>query len=688
MKSWLRIAIAVSAASLVSSALAGPAQSNAGAAVLTLDDLFSEDGIPDMAVSPSGRFVAAVVRHADADLLMVYDLSTDERKPLTRLSRSDIGPQFEARVESVLWKTDERLIFRVSIVPAEGVPWRRLMNGGYRKLGARLYAIGRDGQGLVRLLAPNKERELTLAFDLGAIRSLLPRDPAHILMLVDGLDGRSLFQVDVTTGSGEVVESARPTVINWWLDLDGTPVVEVRLVNSSIRFYRHEGSNAWKQFYSVRLRDLDDLPEYEPLGPSDQPGKYYVLARPEGAQRRGVYLYDLTSEQFGAPIAENPTYDVFAAEISRDGKRVQYYCYLAHVRVCEASDPKLSAHMKALREFFDDSANVYVTDSSQDSRTLLLYVEGPSDESAWYEYRLSTASIQRLGVVQEVLAKKRLPTAAVIDYEARDGMRLTGYLTRPPGAEAATHLPLVVMPHGGPEIRDHLTFDRFVQFLAARGYAVFQPNFRGSAGFGRDYVERGYGEWGRKMQDDVTDGVRLLVAQGVVDPARTCIVGGSFGGYAALAGAAFTPELYRCAVSISGITDLAQFLKWQRGRVGSSSEIYEYWVKQIGDPRRDAARIAETSPALHVDRIVAPILLIHGDQDDRVPYEQSKRMKKLLDRSGRPTELVTLEDEGHDGWSEETVRHVLTAVEGFVRGALGPGFDVARPAAPPAPTAP
>jgi dienelactone hydrolase len=506
---------------------------------------------------------------------------------------------------------------------------------------------------------------------------MLPRDPDHILMTVDGLGGRSLFKVNVGTGVGEVVERASPSVADWWLDLDGKPVVRVEASSGRLRFYRHEDGERWKKYYQVRLSELKEQSEYQPVGPSDQPGKFYVLARPEGAQRRGVYLYDLINESFGAPLAENPDFDITSASVSREGKGLQRFCYLAHVRICESADAKVNAHMKGIRKYFKDSANVYVVDASDDNQVLLIYVEGPSDPPAYYEYSLDKRQVLLVGLVQQSLADKRMPTARLIEYTAGDGLKLNGYLTLPAGAENATQLPLVVMPHGGPELRDHLTFDLYVQFLASRGYAVFQPNFRGSDGFGRAYAEGGYGQWGRKMQDDIGDGLKVLVERNIADPKRVCIVGASYGGYAALAGATLTPDLYRCVVSIAGISDLADFLKSRRQRFGTDSELYEYWMKQIGDPERDAERIAAVSPTQHIDRIKAPILLAHGDADVIVPYMQSMKLKKLLDKSGRKTELITLEDEGHGGWSLENERRVLEAVGQFLLSNLGDGFTPA-----------
>jgi len=629
-----------------------------------------------VAVSPSGRYIAAVVRRQGDDLLALIDTGDGTLKGLTKVGRKDVGPRFEARITSVYWKNEDRILFRSTVSPADGVPTSRLAIQEYRKLGHRLFAVDRSGKNVVRLLAENRNSELDWALDLGEIRSLLPRDPDHILMLVDGTDGRSLFKVDVNTGLGEVVEHASLAAWDWWLDLDGRPVVRVEVSNGSLRFYRREDGDHWKKYYKVRLRELKDQDDYEPLGPSDQPGKFYVLARPEGAQRRGIYLYDLEHESFGTAIAENPEFDIFSGSVSRDGQKILRYCYLAHVRICESQDGSLNAHMASVRKFFKDSANVYVVDGSDDDQTQLLYVEGPSDPPAYYWYQLQKNQIQRVGLVHDSMADKLLPTAGTLPYTAHDGVKLTGYLTRPPAAETATLLPLIMMPHGGPEARDYLAFDLYVQYFASLGYAVFQPNFRGSDGFGRQFAESGYGEWGHKMQDDISDALKVLVEQKVVDPARVCIVGASYGGYAALAGAAFTPNLYKCVVSMSGPGDLAGFLQSRRKKYGADSEVYSYWMKQIGDPQRDAVRIAATSPLLHVDQIRAPILLIHGDADEIVPYQQSKDMKKALDKSGRPTRLITLEGEGHSGWTDENEKMVMTEIGEFIKGQIGAGFGL------------
>jgi dipeptidyl aminopeptidase/acylaminoacyl peptidase len=241
---------------------------------------------------------------------------------------------------------------------------------------------------------------------------------------------------------------------------------------------------------------------------------------------------------------------------------------------------------------------------------------------------------------------------------------------------------LVVMPHGGPERRDFMTFDVAVQYLAARGYAVFQPNFRGSSGWGKSFAESGYGEWGRKMQSDISDGLKAVVDAGLVDPGRVCIVGASYGGYAALAGVSLTPELYRCAVSTAGISDLKAFVNWRKAMYGADSGGYTYWLDAIGDPATAADRLTATSPINLVSSIKAPLLLIHGSDDGIVPLSQSEAMMRALDKAGKPTKLIVFEGEGHSFWSDKNQKAWLIAIDRFLWQQLGPGSNVTTPPTP------
>ena len=671
-----------SQAILAQSAAPTPAATPEPTRLPSLDDLYSDLNIVDTSISPTGRYLAFILRRPTDDTLAVLDLQTGEKKALQRSKPADLGAKLVMHISTVYWKSDDRLLFRVSVRPEEDVTLSPAATSKITKLGDRLFAINRDGSKLVAMLGDNRNAALEGAFDLGAIRSFLPKDPNHILMELDGFNGRSLFKVNLDTGRGEQVESPRESVVGWWLDVEGVPVVRITVSSGTIRLFRKDAEGKWKQFARMRIKEMNERPDYDPVGPSDQPGKYYVLASPPGKDRVGLYLYDIEKEQFGEPIVENPTYDLRSARVSRDGKRVISHCYLAHVRICSFADPKIEAHMKGVRKYFEESANVYTWESSEDGKSILLWVEGPRDPPGYYYYQVDQKNIEIIGVERKALINTTRPRSTVINYLARDGVELSGYLTAPAESNPQGKLPLVLMPHGGPEARDSLSFDPWVQYLVTRGYAVFQPNFRGSDGFGRKFAESGYGEWGRKMQDDLTDAVKALVNLGSVDAARVCIVGASYGGYAALAGAALTPEVYKCAVSIAGISDLDDFIGWRKRNYGSDSEGYTYWLKAIGNPDKDEQRLREVSPLTQADKIRIPVLLIHGDGDFVVPIAQSKAMKKVLDKSGRKTELITLKDEGHSYWSADSEKLAMSAIDNFLWQHLGPGFGISNAPAP------
>lgn len=263
----------------------------------------------------------------------------------------------------MFWKNEDRLLFRTQIRADEG---RRSIS--YRtlgRLGDRLLAINRDGTQLAGMLNDSRSSALAGAFNLGEIGSFLPKNPEHVLMYISGWNGRSLFKVNVLTGVGTVVERPLERVWGWWLDVEGAPLVRVEVFAGTISLSRKQSNSKWKRFYKVRMRDLENAPtDCDPIGPSDQEGKFYVLASPPGKNRKGLYLYDLEKEEFGDVVVEHPQYDLDSARISRDGTRIIRHCHIAHVRVCECKDPKLNAHMKGIRKYFSEAATVYIQDVS------------------------------------------------------------------------------------------------------------------------------------------------------------------------------------------------------------------------------------------------------------------------------------------------------------------------------------
>ena len=263
---------------------------------------------------------------------------------------------------------------------------------------------------------------------------------------------------------------------------------------------------------------------------------------------------------------------------------------------------------------------------------------------------------------------RQLPAVAevrALEYPAGDGMRIPAYLTLPAGRDPKG-LPLVVLPHGGPEARDYDGFDWWAQALAYQGYAVLQPNFRGST-VSNESLVAGYGEWGRKMQTDLSDGVRYLANQGTIDPARVCIVGASYGGYAALAGVSMQQDVYRCAVSVAGVSDLHRMIKPGAGFRSEESMAVRYFDRWLGVQDIDDPSVDERSPLRHADAIHVPLLLIHGRDDMVVPYQQSRLLADALDRLHKPYRFVDLKAEDHWLSHSQTRLQMLAEVAGFLK---------------------
>jgi dipeptidyl aminopeptidase/acylaminoacyl peptidase len=328
-------------------------------------------------------------------------------------------------------------------------------------------------------------------------------------------------------------------------------------------------------------------------------------------------------------------------------------------------DAKAQASWNAVVKAFPGD-QVSLASWSDDRRHVVVQVDSPTLGPAYALVDLDAKSARWLSDVYTGLTAEGVSEVRPIKYKAADGLEITGYLTLPRGKDPK-NLPLVVLPHGGPEGRDTLGFDWWGQALASRGYAVLQPNFRGSEGFGRKFVEAGFGQWGKAMQTDLSDGVRYLAKQGTIDPKRVCIVGGSYGGYAALAGATMDRGVYRCAASVAGPSDLRRMLIDSNRRFESSNNsTMRYWLRFMGADGIKDPDLAAVSPARMADRVEIPLLLIHGKDDTVVPYVQSTIMADAMKKAGKPVELVTLNGEDHWLSRGATRLQMLTSVVGFL----------------------
>ena len=322
-------------------------------------------------------------------------------------------------------------------------------------------------------------------------------------------------------------------------------------------------------------------------------------------------------------------------------------------------DNELQAHWNAVLRAFPDE-RVELESHSDDFSRFVLKIFGPKHGYVYALYDWYNHHATILGrVYDEVTAPAEMKA---ISYPAADGLAIPAFLTLPAGS--GKDLPLIVLPHGGPAAADTLEFDWWSQALAAQGYAVLQPNFRGSI-LDSKFLEAGFGEWGRKMQTDLSDGVRYLAHQGTIDPKRVCIVGASYGGYAALAGVTVETGVYRCAVSVAGISDLRRFRKWTIANEGGLPQ--RYWDRFIGTADQKDPALLAISPIEHVAAVTVPVLLIHGRDDTVVPFEQSDVMLSALKRAGKPVTLVTMKHEDHWLSRSETRLQMLQATVDFLK---------------------
>jgi dipeptidyl aminopeptidase/acylaminoacyl peptidase len=332
----------------------------------------------------------------------------------------------------------------------------------------------------------------------------------------------------------------------------------------------------------------------------------------------------------------------------------------------------LQAVLMAAKAGLTDWQTVVLKSWDRDRQVFVIYAEGAKNAGDYFLLDRAKGRMEFLARLRPDIKPSDMAEVRAFTYPARDGVKIPAYLTLPSGVDAK-NLPLVVHPHGGPADRDSMEFDYWSQAMASRGYAVLQMNFRGSEGYGDKFEVAGYGEWGGKMQDDVTDGLQYLIANGTADPSRVCIVGASYGGYAALAGAAFTPDAYRCVVSLAGVTDLNRLLSETVRDYGRDSEAFAYWTKTVGDWEEDKAKLAARSPVNAADKVKADILLVHGQLDTVVPFAHSQRMYDALKKADKKVEFLKLDGEDHYLSKAKTRIEMLKAVDSFLAKHLGGG---------------
>jgi acetyl esterase/lipase len=400
--------------------------------------------------------------------------------------------------------------------------------------------------------------------------------------------------------------------------------------------------------------------------------------------RRGIFAYDLGRQEMVGALFEHEQYDVVMPDFtphfagvalatpvySHKSRQLLGVRYVTTVPQRYWFDPAMTELQRQIDAMHPELLNTIVNMDAAENRLLVL--SWSDREPGIYSLvDLATQKVTPIGRRMPWIKPEEMAPMYPIECRARDGLPLCGYLTLPVGA-GRRNLPAVVLVHGGPWVRDVWGFDTLVQFLANRGYAVLQINFRGSAGYGADFSAKGREQVGGTIQDDIADATRWLVAQHFADPQRIAIMGGSFGGYSVLHALAKSPELYRCGVAYAAVTDWPDLLA--KREKGEYLLVHEYWRRQIGDLKDEAVRrrMTEVSPVSFADQIRLPLLLVHGEEDQVVPIKQAKRFADSLAKLGRPPDTLYLKRVGHEFPVDKPAREFLTRLESFLARHLGP----------------
>jgi dipeptidyl aminopeptidase/acylaminoacyl peptidase len=513
--------------------------------------------------------------------------------------------------------------------------------------------------------------------DGGNLRDLTPFDGVRASVIDDltdnpgemliGLNKRNpqvfdVYRINVTSGEMKLVAENPGNIMGWVTDHEGRIRIAITSdgVNSSL-LYRDTEDQPFKPLLTTTFKET-----LAPLFFTFDNKNIYALSN-LNRDKTAVVEFDLGAVKEKKVIFQHPEVDVSNMSYSQKRKVLTAISWTTWKREYKILDPRFETIYTTLKQKLPGT-DLAVSSTDLDETKFVVTAYSDRVPSRIYLYENENKKLTRLGDPYPWLDENKLAEMKPIQYQSRDGLTIHGYLTLPLGKEPA-NLPVVVNPHGGPWHRDSWGYNPEVQFLANRGYAVLQMNFRGSTGYGRSFWEASFKQWGKTMQDDITDGVKWLIGQGIADPKRIAIYGGSYGGYATLAGITFTPELYACAVDYVGVSNLFTFMKtippyWK--------PLLEMMYEMVGDPEKDKELMKSASPVFHVDKIRCPLFVAQGAKDPRVNIDESDQIVEALKKRGINVEYMVKENEGHGFRNEENRFDFYGAMEKFLARHLAP----------------
>tara|TARA_B100000953_G_scaffold295771_1_gene287437 strand:+ start:9 stop:1886 length:1878 start_codon:yes stop_codon:yes gene_type:complete len=607
-------------------------QMNKTAPIIPMEDFFRKPEKSSFKISPNGNRIAYMKPWKTRMNVYVMDIKTNDE---TRLTSSE-----ERGIYGFAWLTDERIGYIKD-------------DGGDENM--HFYAINIDG---------TNELDLTPFENVQArIIDDLEDDPNHIII---GLNKRNPqihdpYRANVNNGTMEMIAENPGNISGWMTDHDGKLRVAVTSdgVNTSVLYRDSESEN----FNAILTTDFKV--SVSPLFFTFDNKNLYVASN-RGRDKSAIFEFNIDNAEEGKLIFEHDKVDVGGLMYSKKRKILTGVNYT----VAKGETVFFDDWREGIQQKLESQLPGYevgITSFSKDETKAIIITYSDRSRGTYYHYDVEKNKLTDLGKISPWLNENHMAEMIPIKYKSRDGLTIHGYLTLPVGIDGK-NLPVVVNPHGGPWARDTWGYRSEIQFLANRGFAVFQMNFRGSTGYGREFWEISFKEWGKSMQDDITDGVNWLIDEGIADPDRIAIYGASYGGYATLAGLTFSPDLYACGVDYVGVSSLFTFMEtippyWELYR----SMLYE----MVGHPEKDKELLASSSPLLHVDKIKVPLFIAQGANDPRVKKSESDQIVEALKARGIDVPYMVKENEGHGFYNQENNFDFYREMEKFLKKHIG-----------------
>ncbi len=605
--------------------------------LIPLKNFFKNPEKTGYTLSPDGKYLAYLASSKSRLNVYVQKLGDKSATRVTNATERDIANYF--------WASNNRIVYVQDSKGDENF---------------RLFAVDKNGK---------NQKDLT-PFEKVRVQIIDDLDNNDNEMVI-GLNKRNptvfdVYKIDINTGKMNMVQENPGNVTGWMTDHNGKLRIAYVMdgVETSL-LYRNSEKDKFKNVITTSFKETLAPLLFTP------DNKYLYMASNLGRDKSAIVKYDLANNKELNLIYEHPEVDVENIRYSKKRKLLTGTSFVTWKTQYHFFDKKAELLQKEIEKRLP-GYEVRIADTDKEEDKIIIRTFSDKSKGAYYFYDLKTKEFNKLSDVSPWLDEKQMSDMKPVTYKSRDGLTINGYLTLPKGYEVK-NLPVIVNPHGGPWARDHWGFDPEVQFLANRGYAVLQMNFRGSTGYGRKFWEASFKQWGKTMQDDISDGVNWLIKEGIADPKKVGIYGGSYGGYATLAGLAFSPELYACGVDYVGVSNLFTFL----------NTIPPYWKpmlkmmqEMVGDPEKDKELLQSASPVFHVDKIKAPLFIAQGAHDPRVNKDESDQMVKALKEKGIDVPYMVKDNEGHGFHNEENRFDFYQAMEKFFAKYLGGKVEI------------